>query len=249
MSFSATALRIAAVEALRPASALAGTDVFPTIAGAAVFDSRIVALADLKKLAVPSLVVGVFSEAVSIDSRGAAYPLAPGVVQVDLAFEIDVLQGEKDGDVLLGPPLNTDAAWEVKTDFLVAQIRKVLTTGPSGAIFRKVAKQILGISSAPFRIPELGVRLTRRTMVVKCAVSDEAWSLDGGLPEPLKTVADLLPQTSPATTVLAAVAAAIGAETPGAALEAIDIGFGGEPPETLAAAPVRASVRTTPEED
>lgn len=249
MSFSATALRIAAVEALRPAAALAGTAVFPTIAGAAVFDSRIVALADLKKLAVPSLVVGVFSEAVSIDSRGAAYQLAPGVVQVDLAFEIDVLQGEKDGDVLLGPPLNTDAAWEVKTDFLVAQIRKVLTTDPSGAIFRKVAKQILEISSVPFRIPELGVRLTRRTMVVKCAVSDEAWSLDGGLPEPLKTVAGLLPQTSPATTVLAAVAAAIGAETPADALEAIDLGFGGETPETFAGAPLQASVPTKPEED
>ncbi len=206
MSLARLALRLATVEALRPTASLQPNASWPTLAGKYVFDSRIDPMQDLHEHEARPLIVVYTDEddAVSAQARGGP----PFKITADLCFETSVVvrmaaAGES-GGFIVGQP-ETDGELEASLDMLGAQIAFTLLYAPCGEIFRKVCgRRIIAPKSTVHRTSEEGVRLARRDMLWKVEINSDAFDpapaqfargLDV-LPEPLRSVARMLPEGS-----------------------------------------------------
>lgn len=223
-SLSVTALRLAAVETLAPWAAVEAGTGYPTLAGRRVFDSRAVSMEDMGDGS-RAPAIGVYTEESRGDRRGEAAPSSPKDLTVDLVLELELaVVDEFDGEVTIGNPVSDPQA-EAELDFMAAQVRRLLEREPGGALFRSICKAVQQVRVSPFRVTELGVRLSRRTMTLTCLIDDDEWSDEGGLPEPLKTLSAKLPDGSYGRMVLDRIAAAI-APTVRDPLDALRLGFG-----------------------
>jgi hypothetical protein len=198
MSLSRTALRLTAMEALRPSAiVLAGTaGPWPTLAAQYVFDSRLDPIGDLKDDERRPVVV-IYTD----DDSGDAGQKAGGPPfkrDVDLMFEISVAAMVTDDGATYAPgtPL-TDGELEASLDLLEAQIRFSLMYAPCGVLWRNLTgRRVTSIHSAPKRTSEESARLAMRTLRLKTTIPDDdyvaapATALTGNdrLPEPLKSV-------------------------------------------------------------
>lgn len=235
MSLARTALRLAAVGALRGA---VGNR--PTIADDRVFDSRIGNI-DPKDVedAQPILILQTDGdEGTPQDMKDGVAPRGgpPFWRTTDLVIELSmVMRADHGQGFLIGYPV-TDAGLEAQLDFLEAQVWQTLAYGPGPAAkaFRHVAK-IHGFESHRAASDEHGDRVAARILTLKCRVHDgcPVWprgktGLDA-LPEPLATVAKALPPASAAaqacTKFAEALAAASGHEDPRVPLRAIGMAF------------------------
>jgi len=227
MSLSRTALRLATLEALRPTASIATDGPWPTLAGAAVFDSRVDPIDDMAP-AERQPVVCVYTE----HDEGSSSQRAGGPPFrqiVDLVLELSVVVRVDDGadpaTYDAGIP-ETDAELEASLDLLEAQIKFALLYGPAGALWRKVTgRKVTDPRSVPHRTSEEAVRLARRTVTWKCQVLDDCFEaappadpvgLDR-LPQPLRGVLAELAATAYGRKIglgLAAVAPVMPVRTP-----------------------------------
>lgn len=221
----ATAVRLGAVEALCPTVAVhGGTDaVFPTLAGRHVYDSRSIPIDQIKKSRAPVPTIGVYTETVRGAVRGDAQGSAPSNCTVDLLIEAEIV-------VFVGPaggvPEGTgwgssDAGGEMLLDFLVSQVRRALVDAVGGGILHRIVKRIVEFEAHPLRDLASGARINRRTLRLRCEVDDDRWNRAGGLPEPLATLRERLPEGSYALGQLDTIADAIRPDAPRTALEEI----------------------------
>ncbi len=191
-ALAATALRWAAIEALSPT----GAAVFPTIAGNHFYDSRMTIIDDLQgdERAAPH--VGVFTDKLNQQSRGNAAAMDSQTGTIDLVFEIEVAVLDRtDGQGGVGT-LSMDVLPALELDMLGSQILQVLENGQTGALFRRVCKQIGSQVSETTVVPDIGLRLARTTLTLGCEMDGDCWAVNG-LPEPLAMVVNGLPPASP----------------------------------------------------
>jgi hypothetical protein len=196
---SAEAARLAALEVLCPAAALAGDEPFPTIAGARVFDSRAAAIQDLDPNAAFTPVLALYTADSSTVARGDAAALDDTDARTVLEVVAELAVGATDDD---GTPF-ADALpgkdWEARLTLaaLCAQVRAMLSTDERGWLFRRFVRQVNRITEETFAIPEIGARWHRVTMRFDLSIDDDDFTA-GGMPEPARSLAALLPSGSAA---------------------------------------------------
>ena len=215
MSLSRLALRLAAVEALRPYPAIA-SGAWPTLAGREVSDTPIdpiEAVEDYNALMEQiegKPVVSVYTEEFSAEPyQPAAFP--PEQAIVTLVFEMMiatrgalVVQGADPNDVRTFGTVEaaiTDRQREGLLDLLESQIGWVLAKGPTGALFRSIMMGVHRVHSVPQRGDDKTLRLAARTLKLTVKVKNERWPPAMGqgldlLPEPLRTVGRALDPAS-----------------------------------------------------
>lgn len=221
MSLARTALRLAALHALRPAwTPDAGP--WPTVAEGRVYDSHMEPIDDLAEDEMRPIIL-VFTD---LDTAEPTQPggSPPWQRMVTMVFEISVVaRGESDEAADTFVPVHpvTSAETEAVLDLLEAGLRFALTAAPGGALFRKVAR-IASMESAVQRSAEEALRIAVRTITVRCVVIDDCFNLNPAavlagndrLPEPLKTVVAALPAGSYGKEIGTALAGTVPAISP-----------------------------------
>jgi hypothetical protein len=206
---SAEAVRLAALEVLCPTAALAGDEDFPTLAGAKVFDSRLPGIDDLDRDAKFTPVLALFSTDSTVQPRGPAADMGdtdPRAV-LEIVAELAVAARDEDGTFFADAMAADDWDARLVLAALVAQVRRLLAYDERGRLFRRFVRQVERVTEETFAIPQLGARWHRVTMRFELSVPDDEFDDAAGLPEPLRTLAGLLPAGSPAAERLATLAA------------------------------------------
>ena len=207
MSLARTALRLTALEAVRPTAAAAANGPWPTLAGGNFFDSRLDPIDNLDPQSLRPVGV-VYTEFDDSDPMEGKHGSAPMWRNVDLTFELAIVARTDDGTAPelyeAGVP-ETDAELESSLDLFEGQVRFALLYGDTGALWRKLTGvKIKDIRSNAHRTSEEQARLAMRTLVIKVMVPDDCYKaapaatptgLDR-LPDPLKTVVKALGETS-----------------------------------------------------
>lgn len=204
MSLARTALRLTAIEALRPTASLATDGPWPTIARHRVYDAKIDAIDDLA-MGARAPVIAVYADDDESTSRQKGPPFER---YIDLCFEISIAQLMENpaspGQYEPSVPV-TDAESEASLDLLETSIRFALTYGPTGFLFRTVSGgRIMSISSKPTRSGEEAIRLAMRSISMRVQVDDDCFDLAPNsvatgidrLPDPLRSVIAALPDGS-----------------------------------------------------
>lgn len=199
MTIAAEIARLAAVESLCPT----GAPTMPTLARDRVFDSRRpgLHLLDADKEYTP--VLSLFTRKSESARRGAGQGSVSrnGRTILEVVAELAVASKDEDGpfvDAMVG----SDPKARIVLSALCAQVRFVLTQGPTGMIFRRAVIAIESIDEEGFAVPELGLRWQRTTMLFDCIIPDDEFTPAGGLPLPAAAIAALLPENSYARATL-----------------------------------------------
>lgn len=206
---SAEAARLAALEVLCPKAALAGDAPYPTLAADKVFDSRAVGIDDLDRDAKYTPCLALFTSDASVGPRGeiAAYDDTDARSTLEIVAELAVASSDDDG----GPFVDAMPAddWDARLVLaaLCGQVRRLLQFDERGRLFRRFVRRVISVTEETFAIPQLGARWHRVTMRFDLSLPDDVFVDESGLPEPLKTLAELLPDGSPASVRLATLAA------------------------------------------
>lgn len=219
MSLARTALRLAAIEALRPSTSsprpgFPDGGPWPTIARHRVYDAKIDAIDDLV-LGAPAAVVAVYAD----DDESRSYQKGPPFERyVELCFELSVAQlmENPDAPASYEPAVPvTDAESEASLDLLETSIRFALMYGPTGALFRKASgNRIMSVTSKPTRSGEEAIRLAMRNIVMRVQIEDDCFDLAPNnaatgldrLPQPFRSVVAALPDSAYGRAVAAGLA-------------------------------------------
>jgi hypothetical protein len=206
---AAEALRLAAVEVLCPFAAIQANSGYPTLARNRVFDSRAVNVHDLDREADYTPVLMLYTAESGSKLRGelsdATDTKADAVLDVIGELAVSAIEGEVEyADAMA----DGDPAARLVLAALMAQARALLTQSQKGSLFRKICKQVHNIEYLTFAVPQLGLRFHRMTMRLHCSIRDDDFDVPAGeLPEPMRTVFNLLPVGSYAKAKLASLAA------------------------------------------
>ena len=204
MILSAEAARLAAIEVLRPTSAVAG---FPTLAGPRVFDSRAAALNDLddEPYGKPDYtpVLALYTRSSDAGSRGDATDIGDNACTtvLEIVGELAVIASDSEGDYL-DAMAGDDPEARLVLAALMAQVRHALLYSEAGVLVRRVAMKCMRIEAETHAVPELGLRFQRMFMRVTLQLPDDEFSDAGGLSGPIKRLYDALPEQSYAKTKL-----------------------------------------------
>ncbi|NTI92277.1 hypothetical protein G6L78_01395 [Agrobacterium rhizogenes] len=206
---AAEAIRLAAVEVLCPTSAIIANDGFPTLAGVHVFDSRAVTLQDLDPAKAYTPVLSLRTSEAGVKLRGphsAANDTDADAV-LDVIAELAVAESDISGD-FADAMASDDPEARLVLAALCSQVRSLLERSQVGGLWRRMVRQITEIEYQPYEIPNLGLRWQRMTMRFHCSIRDDDFdTASGGLPEPIRSVYEALPDASYAKEKLAALAA------------------------------------------
>jgi len=194
---AAAALRLSAVEALCPTAAMLAGSGFPTMAGRNVYDSRQITVDELTVDAAWTPSLGVFTEDIQIERRGDAAGSAIGNPTVDLVITVELarhssVQGEEAVQIVE----DGDPKANLVLDALTAQVRKTLVYAPRGTAFRRIMSSVRSVTIQSAGLPQYGIRLMCRIMTFSCVVGDDKYTDEAGLPEPMKSLFDGLPDGS-----------------------------------------------------
>lgn len=206
---SAEAARLAALEVLCPAAALAASSGYPTLAGDKVFDSRLIGIDDLDPDAKYTPCLALFTVEASTDPRGdaAAFDDTSARSTLEIVAELAVAGTDEDGSRYADAMPADDWDARLVLSALCAQVRRALEYSEAGYLFRRFVRQIGNVSEETFAIPNLGARWHRVTMRFDLSVPADVFVDGAGMPEPLARLAGLLPEGSPAAERLAALGA------------------------------------------
>lgn len=219
MTLARTALRLAAVQIVKGTAASR-----PTIAGKSVFDSRMSPEQPEDFTQDASAVVIVFSDGDEGDALSDQNGGPPFRRVIDLVFDIGMVCRENDPDeagaYIIGYP-DTDARLEASIDVLQAQIiRQIANSTDPLALWFQNHVRIWKQESHRQVEDGVAVKLARRVLTLTCELADdEHENLGPGdaepsglarLPEPLRTVAGLMPAGSSGGDACAAIAAQLG---------------------------------------
>lgn len=222
--FSAEAMRLAAIEVVTPFAAITAGSGFPTLAGKRAYDSRAASVGDLDEKLPYTPVLSFFTANARATLRGDAAEIddqeCEGVLEV--VAELAVNATDNDGvfaDALAGD----DPEARLVLAALVAQVIFLLCYSEAGYLFRQSILNIRKIEEEPFALPQLGLRWQRTTIRLTCGLPADRFDIDqGGLPEPVKSLAASLPAGSYARTKLDELAAHFAAD-PRPALEMVTL--------------------------
>lgn len=198
MSLARTALRLAAVEALR------ADPIIAALCGGRVYDSRV---ADLDaKEPLPAIVVD------TGDSQGDAFDAQNGGEPFDeacdLAIEIamEAVAVDEQGEAFVVAAPGTDRELAATLDLLTHRAAEVLTVGESSQarLLRKVVRRCTRKRIEPFKSDETGDKLRIHLVTLTAQLFGEgqgdATVLPGGayasLPQPLRAVCEAMPAGS-----------------------------------------------------
>lgn len=197
MSLSAEAARLAAIECLAPTGVILAQTGFPTLAEARIFDSRAVAVSDLVSDRPFTPVISVYTRSSELARRGeiADYGELEAHAVLEFVAELAIAGVDENGTPYADAMAADDADARLILAALVAQIRFVLFASPQGQLFRRIAVPEK-LECETLGVPELGLRWQRITARLTCAIADDVFPEDGGLPEPLKSLlAGMHPQS------------------------------------------------------
>ena len=216
-----TFLRLCTLEAVRPSAQLNETlPQWPTMAAGYVFDSRLDPIEDIAADERRPIIV-VYTEDDQQDKISQAGPVFYQSA-VDLIFEISVIAAERieaddGGSAFVAGTAYTDAELEASLDALENQIWHALHFGPSGALFRQMAKlPMRHWHSMPQRSSEEGFRLAMRTIKTRVDVKEICYQAMptapptgfDRLPPALRSIAAALDGSTYLATIAAGVAGA-----------------------------------------
>ena len=253
MTLARTALRLAAVQIVKGTAASR-----PTIAGKNVFDSRLSPEQPEDFSQDASAIVIVFSDgdegdALSDQNGGPAFRR-----QIDLVFDIGMVCRENDpeeaGAYIIGYP-DTDARLEASIDVLQAQIIRQIaySTNPLAIWFQNHVR-IWKQESHRQVEDAASVKLARRVLTLTCELGDDEFEPNSGatgwdrIPEPLRTVASLMPEGSAGADTCAAIANQLGAlASSGVAFGGVDMTVDAGDPLGVADDQVAAKINTDQE--
>ncbi len=202
---SAEAARLAALEVLCPKAALDGAAPYPTLAEDRVFDSRLAGIDDLDRNAKFTPVLSLFTADAAAVQRSdvSAYDDNASQGTIEIVAELTVASTDESGAPFADAMPADDWDARLVLAALCAQVRKLLQHDERGYLFRRFVQHISRWEEETFAIPNLGARWHRVTIRVTVGLPDDQFSDDEGLPEPMKTLAGLLPEGSPAALKLA----------------------------------------------
>lgn len=219
MTIARTALRLAAVQAITGIA-----DARPTIAEGRVYDSRISpeqpdTFGEDAKPTVIVLTDGDEGDALSDQNGGPPFHR-----RIDLVFDIGMVGQEKadtdTGGYLIGYP-DTDARLEGSLDILQTQIVRFLSASDNPlALWFQNNVRVWKQESHRQVEDNTSVKLARRLLTLTCELQDDDYAIIApgatpptglaALPEPLATVALLMPSGSAGADAVAAIAAGLG---------------------------------------
>lgn len=205
---SAEAARLAAIEVLCPTSVLAAAGPFPTLAGDRIFDSRLVGIDDLDADAKFTPCLALFTAEASSAPRGeiAAVDDASAESVLEIVAELAVASRDEAGAPFADAMPADDWDARLVLAALCGQVRRLLMYDERGRLFRRFVRRVVRWEEETFAIPQLGARWHRVTMRLTLSLPDDEFADTAGLPEPLATLAGLLPADSPAAVKLATLA-------------------------------------------
>ncbi|MER9875576.1 hypothetical protein [Mesorhizobium sp. M0195] len=216
MTIAAEIARLAAVESLCPTAALLAETALPTLARHRVFDSRRPAIDELDAGEEYTPVLSLFTRKSEFPRRGQGQGSVArnGRTMLEVVAELCVSAHDEDGSPYTDAMVGSDPKARIVLSALCAQVRFVLTQGPTGTLFRQIVMAIESIDEEGFAVPELGLRWQRTTMLFDCQIPDDDFSGGAGLPQPAARIAALLPDNSYAKATLANMAAQFVAAAP-----------------------------------
>lgn len=191
----AEAVRLAAIETLRPTSAVIAGTGFPTMAGSRVFDSRAARGPELHATDAYTPTLSLYTVESSSIPRGSLSDASDRdvVAVIEIVAELSVREGKDDTT----PLAESDPQARLALAALTAQARYLLEHAPSGSLFRRFGWSVRRIETKTMVLPELGLRLQSQTtrLVIEC--SDDDFSVGAGeLPEPMRSLLAVLPAQS-----------------------------------------------------
>ncbi len=205
---AAEALRLAAVEILLPTAAQ-GIGPYPTLAGSRVFDSREAALEDLDQSGPYTPVLSLYTIESSAELRGPH--AAAGDTEAEAVLEIIAqlaVSATENGETFVDAMAGDDPEARLVLAALCAQVRRALERSQAGGLWRRLVRQITKLKYETFALPQVGLRWLRVKITVECSIRDDCYDMEaGGLPEPIKSLFEALPDESYAKAKLAALAA------------------------------------------
>lgn len=222
--FVAEAPRLAAIEVLMPlAACVAGTG-FPTIAGAKVFDSRAAAISELDGSLAYTPVLSLYTGPSRAVLRSDAADITDAESQSVLEIVAELAVAAKEGDEEFSDAMaGDDPDARMVLAALTSQAIFLLCHSQAGYLFRQFILNVRRIEVEPHALPQLGLRWQRNTIRITYGLLEERFdTADGGLPEPVRSLADLLPAGSYARAKLDALASRFAAD-PRASLDLITI--------------------------
>ncbi|MBZ7923111.1 hypothetical protein LAC81_15070 [Ensifer adhaerens] len=214
------ALRLLIVEILCPTAAIAGTEAFPTVAGNLVYDSREIPVQDIDRDRDFTPVIAVHGNDARITSRGELTDFSDVEQQavIDIVVELAVVAEDNQGefaDAMAG----TDPTARLVLAALCSRIRYLLEFSEKGVAWRRLVRRVVNLEEMPFSVPDLGLRFQRMTLRYTIEIAPDTYCEDGGLPEPIRSVAATLPDGSYAKLKLQQLGAYFLAESPEALQE------------------------------
>lgn len=191
----AEAVRLAAIETLRPTSAVIAGTGFPTMAGSRVFDSRAARGPELDATEAYTPTLSLYTIESSSIPRGSLSDASDRdvVAVIEIVAELSVREGTDDTT----PLAESDPQARLALAALTAQARYLLEHAPSGSLFRRFGWSVRRIETKTMVLPELGLRLQSQTtrLVIEC--SDDDFGVGAGeLPEPMRSLLAVLPAQS-----------------------------------------------------
>ena len=225
-----TALRLAAIEALAPAAAVASGAPLPTIAGPRVYDSRQQPLDAVDEIeGLPILIVYTENQEFLPYGTGTTRPdntTVTLIIEIMIAAKALVTIAMPDGSTQDVGTLDTpimEGPQEALLDLLEATVRRrldgVFDVDAQTQLFRKVCGGFKHVHSIPARDDTRTVRFAARTLTFEAKVVMDQWPAPSlspssptgfdALPEPLKSVAKALPSSSPGFAICTLLAGAI----------------------------------------
>lgn len=213
---SAEAVRLAALEILCPTAALDAGSGFPTLAGHRVYDSREVALQDIDgaETFLPVLSLHTIESGFALRGPMTSVDDTEADAVLDIVAELAVSVSDETGsyaDAMAG----TDPEARLVLSALCSQVRFLLDRSIAGGLWRRIVKRIIRFEAKTFGVPDLGIHYQRVTMRFHVEIRDDNFDVvAGGLPEPIRSVCDALPEGSYTKAKLLTLAAHFAAEPP-----------------------------------
>lgn len=201
--FSAEAARLAAIEVLSPTAANVAKSGFPTLAGGNYFDSQSAPLSAIDRDRDFTPVVAVYTREVQSNLRGEAAAGDDHEVKTLLEFVVELASVAQDADGEFADAIEeTDPKARLTLAALVSQISHTLRFSAAGYLFRRSIIRVDRVEAEGHAVPQLGLRFQRVFLRFHLIVRHDQHSAEGGLPEPTKTIAALLPDGSYAKNML-----------------------------------------------
>lgn len=186
---SSTALRLAALEVLRPTEAINGEADYPTLAGKLVLDSHQAAVSDMNEGKPFTPVIALYSVDATGENRGGDIDDIDfdqeSVLEIVIEMAVNQALEAGDGEVM-APVMVGDlsAANDIEAtrdlEMLATQVRRILEDSPEGHIFRAQHRGCRRYDMEPLAEPSLGLRWHRMTLRMTYGVKSDRFDEETG---------------------------------------------------------------------